>query len=87
MPAAFLLFLGTMDIPDFLRDFFLSMYTGFFAVFGLRALYRMLTDRHHKLHQFPNNKEYDRAVKRDVWKSFKWGAPLGVAFWVWLCLL
>ena len=87
MPAAFLLFLGTMDIPVFLRDFFLCLLIGFLVVFGPRALYRMLTDRHHKLHQFPNKGEYDRAVKREGWKSLKRGTPLGVALWVWLCLL
>ena len=87
MPAAFLFFLGTMDIPVFLRDFFLCLLIGFSMVFPPRALYRMLTDRHHKIYLFPNNADYDRAVKREAWKSFKWGAPLGVVLWVWLCLL
>ena len=60
---------------------------GLTMVFTPRVLYRMLTDRQHKLHQFPNREECDRAVKREVGKSLKWGAPLGVATWVWLCLL
>lgn len=79
--------LGTMDIPDFLLNFFLCLLVGGYVVGLPRGLYRMLTDRHHKYHQFANPEEYNRAHWQEVWKSLKWGAPLGVALWVWLCLL
>ena len=84
MSVTTFLFLFCMDL---LRDCLLCLLLGFIMVFTPRALYRMLTDGHHKLHQFPNYAEYDRAVKREAWKSFKWGAPLGLVIWVWLCLL
>ena len=72
---------------DLLRDCFLCLLLGFHLVFGLRALYRLLTDRHHKRHQFPNHEQYNRAVKREVWKSVKWGVGLGAMILVGDCLL
>ena len=50
---------------------------GLTMVFTPRVLYRMLTDRHHKLHQFPNREECDRAVKREVGR-----VSSGVHLWV-----